>query len=66
MPMRIPTMHLIKAILIQDFELAEELGLLEVAEEDFALASFICPSKIDMVEIVKKGLITASEQRVLT
>ena len=66
MPMRIPTMHLIKAILIQDFELAEELGLLEVAEEDFALASFICPSKIDMVEIVKKGLITSSEQRVLT
>lgn len=66
MPMRIPTMHLIKAILIQDFELAEELGLLEIAEEDFALASFICPSKIDMVEIVKKGLLAASQRRVLT
>lgn len=66
MPMRIPTMHLIKAILIEDFELAEELGLLEVAEEDFALAAFICPSKIDMVEIVKKGLLGASQRRVLT
>lgn len=66
MPMRIPTMHLIKAILVEDFELAEQLGLLEVAEEDFALPSFICPSKIDMVEIVKKGLIAASQQRVLT
>lgn len=66
MPMRIPTMHLIKAILIEDFELAEQLGLLEIAEEDFALASFICPSKIDMVEIVKKGLIAASQRRVLT
>jgi len=56
MPMRIPTMHLIKAILAEDFELAEELGLLEVIPEDFALASFICPSKIEMIDIVKRGL----------
>lgn len=56
MPMRIPTMHLIKAILAEDFELAEQLGLLEVASEDFALPAFICPSKIDMIQIVKEGL----------
>ncbi|MGL4347836.1 MAG: NADH:ubiquinone reductase (Na(+)-transporting) subunit A [Chlamydiales bacterium] len=66
MPMRIPTMHLVKAILVKDFELAEQLGLLEIAEEDFALAAFICPSKIDIVQIVKNGLITASQMRVLT
>lgn len=66
MPMRIPTMHLVKAILVEDFELAEQLGLLEVAEEDFALAAFICPSKIDIVQIVKNGLIAASQMRVLT
>lgn len=65
MPMRIPTMHLIKAILIRDFELAERLGLLEIAEEDFALPAFICPSKIDMVQIVRNGLIAASQLRVL-
>lgn len=56
MPLRIPTVHLIKAILAEDFELAEKLGLLEVAPEDFALSTFICPSKIEMVEIVKEGL----------
>ena len=56
MPMKIPTMHLVKAILAEDFELAEQLGLLEVDAEDFALASFICPSKIEMMEIVKTGL----------
>ncbi len=56
MPMRIPTMHLVKAILAEDYELAEQLGLLEVAPEDFALPTFICPSKIEMVEIVKQGL----------
>jgi Na+-transporting NADH:ubiquinone oxidoreductase subunit A len=56
MPLRIPTMHLIKAILSEDFELAQQLGLLEVASEDFALPAFICPSKIEMMEIVKEGL----------
>ena len=56
MPMRIPTAHLVKAILAQDFELAEALGIYEVAPEDFVLPTFICPSKIDMVGIVKQGL----------
>jgi Na+-transporting NADH:ubiquinone oxidoreductase subunit A len=56
MPMGIPTMHLLKAIISEDFELAEQLGLLEVVPEDFALSTFICPSKIEMMEIVKEGL----------
>lgn len=56
MPMRIPTMHLVKAVMAEDFDLAEELGLLEVAPEDFCLPTFVCPSKIEMVEIMKKGL----------
>jgi Na+-transporting NADH:ubiquinone oxidoreductase subunit A len=56
MPMRIPTVFLIKAILAEDFELAEHLGLLEVVPEDFALPTFICPSKIEMIDIVRKGL----------
>lgn len=62
MPMRIPTMFLIKAVLAEDFELAEQLGLLEVAPEDFALPAFICPSKIDMISIIKKGLVTYSRE----
>lgn len=56
MPLSIPTMELIKAILAEDFELAEQLGLLEISPEDFALPSFICPSKIEMIDIVKRGL----------
>lgn len=55
-PLHIPTMLLVKAIMAEDFELAEQLGLLEVAPEDFALPTFVCPSKMEMVEIVKKGL----------
>ncbi|MCC5832167.1 MAG: Na(+)-translocating NADH-quinone reductase subunit A [Chlamydiales bacterium] len=62
MPMRIPTVHLIKAILSEDFELAESLGLLEVTADDFALPTFICPSKIEMIQIVKDGLYAYSKE----
>jgi Na+-transporting NADH:ubiquinone oxidoreductase subunit A len=54
----IPTMQLVKAVMAEDIELAEELGIYEVASEDFALPTFVCPSKIDMTEIVKQGLRT--------
>lgn len=56
MPMRIPTMTLTKAVMAEDYELAEQLGLLEVASEDFALSTFVCPSKIEIAEIIKNGL----------
>lgn len=56
MPLNISTMHLVKAILAEDEDLAVELGLLEVDSEDFALPAFVCPSKIDMVDIVRTGL----------
>ena len=55
-PLSIPTMPLVKAVIAGDFERAKELGLLEVAGEDFALAAFICPSKIEMIEIISAGL----------
>jgi Na+-transporting NADH:ubiquinone oxidoreductase subunit A len=38
---------LFKALLAGDVERAEALGCLELAEEDVALCSFVCPSKID-------------------
>lgn len=56
MPLNIPTMQLVKAVMAEDFELAEELGILEVAPEDFALATFVCPSKMEMTEIIKQGM----------
>jgi Na+-transporting NADH:ubiquinone oxidoreductase subunit A len=56
MPLNVSTMHLVKAVLAEDFDTAAELGLLEVDSEDFALPSFVCPSKMEMVDIIKKGL----------
>lgn len=62
MPLKVPTMFLIKALLAEDYELAHNLGLLEVCAEDFALPAFICPSKIEMVEIVKEGLLKSAKE----
>lgn len=56
MPLSIPTMLLVKAVMAEDFELAERLGLLEVDSEDFALPTFVCPSKMEMTDIIKRGL----------
>lgn len=56
MPLDIPTMPLVKAVLAEDYDLAEKLGLLDVVPEDFALPTFIDPSKIEMTEIIKHGL----------
>ena len=56
MPLDIATMPLVKAVMAEDYEAAESLGLLEVDSEDFALPTFVCPSKMEMTEIMKKGL----------
>lgn len=56
MPLPISTMLVTKAVMAENFELAEELGLLGVDSEDFALPTFVCPSKMEMTDIIKAGL----------
>lgn len=55
-PLDLDTVFLLKAILANELEEAEALGLLECDEEDFALASYACPSKIDVGAIIRQGL----------
>jgi Na+-transporting NADH:ubiquinone oxidoreductase subunit A len=56
LPMDIYPMQLFKAILAEDIDMMENLGIYEVAEEDFALCEFICPSKIEIQSIIRKGI----------
>lgn len=56
MPLKVLPMQIVKACLANDYERACEYGLLSVVPEDFALCEFICPSKVEMVDIVRKGL----------
>jgi Na+-transporting NADH:ubiquinone oxidoreductase subunit A len=56
LPMDIYPMQLLKAILAEDIEMMENLGIYEIAEEDFALCEYICPSKVEIQSIVRKGI----------
>ncbi len=55
-PFDILPMQLLKAIIVEDIDLMENLGIYEIDEEDFALCEVIDTSKIQMQEIVRKGL----------
>ncbi|MCD4698314.1 MAG: Na(+)-translocating NADH-quinone reductase subunit A [Bacteroidales bacterium] len=55
-PMDIYPMQLLKAIIVKDIDLMENLGIYEVDEEDFALCEFIDASKTEMQSIVREGL----------
>ena len=56
LPMDIYAEYLIKAIISGNIDRQEELGIYEVAPEDFALAEFVDSSKLPLQEIVRKGL----------
>ena len=56
LPMDILPNPLYRAILAEDIEEMEQLGIFECDEEDFALCSFACPSKIDLGQAIRDGL----------
>ncbi len=55
-PMDIYAEFLIKAIITFDIEKMEQLGIYEVAPEDFALAEYADTSKLELQRIVRNGL----------
>lgn len=55
-PMDILPTYLLKAILAEDYDDMEALGIYEVIEEDLALCEFIDVSKHDIQDIVREGL----------
>ena len=54
--MDIYPVYLLKAILAEDIDKMEQLGIYEVVPEDLALCEYVCPSKIDVQQIVSKGI----------
>lgn len=55
-PFDIYPVYLLKAILSENIEQMENLGIYEIVEEDFALPEYVCVSKINLQEIVRKGI----------
>jgi len=62
LPMDIYPQHLMKAIITNDYERMEGLGIHELAEEDIALCEFACTSKQPLQSILKEGLEAMRDQ----
>lgn len=56
LPMDIYPQHLMKAILANDYERMEGLGITELSEEDLAVCEFVCTSKQPLQSILREGL----------
>jgi len=56
LPMDIYPIQLMKAIIAEDIDMMEQLGIYELDEEDIALCEYISTSKINMQELLRKGL----------
>ena len=55
-PMDLMVVQLLKAIVTEDTELAQSLGVLELDEEDLSLCTYSCPSKYDYGLILRNIL----------
>ncbi|MCB0477489.1 MAG: Na(+)-translocating NADH-quinone reductase subunit A [Crocinitomicaceae bacterium] len=55
-PMDIYPMYLVKAIMVNDIDAMENLGIYEVAPEDLALCEYVCTSKVNIQSVVRDGL----------
>ena len=58
LPMDVYPVHLVKACIANDLDKMENLGIYEVVEEDLALCEFVCPSKIEIQQILRNGINT--------
>jgi len=56
LPMDILPVYLLKAILANDIDAMEQLGIYEVIEEDLALCEYVCTSKIMVQSVLRKGI----------
>ncbi len=56
MPLDILPTQLLRALVVRDTDLAQQLGCLELGEEDLALCSFVCPGKYDYGPVLRANL----------
>lgn len=62
MPMDIIPTYLLRSLVVGDLERAEELGLLELDEEDLALCTFVCPGKTEYGPYLRQNLDTMEKE----
>ena len=58
MPLDILPTFLLRSLIVGDTEEAQQLGCLELDEEDLALCTFVCPGKYEYGPILRENLTT--------
>ena len=56
MPLDILPTQLLRALIVGDTEMAQNLGCMELEEEDLALCSYVCPGKYEYGPILRDNL----------
>lgn len=56
MPLDILPTQLLRALIVNDTESAQDLGCLELEEEDLALCTFVCPGKYEYGPLLRDNL----------
>lgn len=62
MPFDLEPTYLLKALVTHDIERAEQLGCLELDEEDLALCTFVCPGKHEYGRHLREVLTTLEKE----
>ncbi len=62
MPLDILPTQLLRSLIVGDTEEAQMLGALELAEDDLALCTFVCPGKYEYGSILRKNLTTIEKE----
>lgn len=62
MPLDVLPTQLIKSLACGDIEMAEKLGVLELAEEDLALCQFVDPCKVPITDWLRSMLTTIEKE----
>lgn len=56
MPLDLEITYLLRSLMVEDIENAENLGCLELIEEDLGLCSFVSPAKIEYGPVLRQNL----------
>lgn len=62
MPLDILPTQLLRALIVRDTEQAQQLGALELEEEDLALCTFVCPGKYEYGSLLRDNLTTIERE----
>ncbi len=62
MPLDILPTQLLRALIVRDTDSAQQLGALELEEEDVALCTFVCPGKYEYGSLLRENLTTIQRE----